>query len=533
MKRLFVILLVLCLLLCGCGEPEKAYTPTGDGLSYDDVDDSENAADQNDQVQELALIYYPDKSLNPFEATDYTNRTLFSLVYQSLFFVDREYNPVPILCKSYSVSSDLCSYNFVIEENAVYSDGSPVTAADVAKSLLTAWDSPYFSGRFTYFRSVVLEKNDTVTVNLTTPMENLPLLLDIPIVKQEELKADRPLGSGPYYYDDQAATLRLRRTKNWWCDGNTAATAAAIELQEAQSNPQIRDQFQFFGLSLVCADPGSDSYSDYRCDFELWDCENGIFLYLACNEESEALKSKELRAALTYAIDRDTIADEYYRGFALPTSLPTSPRFPYYQESLAEKYSYDPLKFANAVTSSGVYNEEVVFLVNSDDSLRVRVARAIVDMLADCGMTVTLNELPTDEYRDALKYKLYDLYLGQTKLSPNMDLSHFFSAGGKLNYGALDDANAYTLCLSALENHGNYYTLYKTVMDEGLLCPILVRSYAIYATRGTITALTPSRDCVFYYTIGKTLEDVETPWAPIPEETEEETEETTDETQAD
>ncbi len=517
MKRLFLILLALCLLLCGCGD-KKAYMPTGDGLSYEeDSDDAVNPADQDAPVQELALIYYPNKSLNPLEATDYTNRTLFSLVYQSLFFVDRDYNAIPILCKSYSVSPDLCSYNFVIEDKATYSDGTPVTAADVANSLLTAWDSAYYSGRFTHFRSVVLESNGTVTVNLTTPYENLPLLLNIPIIKQEELKADRPLGSGPYYYDDQAATLRMRRTKNWWCNADTAATATVIELQEAESNTQIRDQFQFFGLSLVCADPGSDSYADYRCDFELWDCENGMFLYLACNEDSEAMKSKELRAALTYAIDRESIAEEFYRGFGLPTTLPASPRFPYYQESLAEKYSYDPLKFADAVSASGVYNYEVTFLVNSDDTLRVRAARSISEMLADCGMTVIMKEVPTEDYVQALKLKEYDIYLGQTKLSPNMDLSHFFSASGKLNYGALDDANAYTLCLSALENRGNYYTLYKTIMDEGLLCPILFRSYAVYATRGTITALTPSRDSVFFYTIGKTAEDIKTQWAVIPE----------------
>lgn len=521
MKRFFLLLLV-AFILCGCGTSEKAYVPTGDGLSYSNSDDAPAVPSHKEEaVQELALIYYPEKSLNPFSATDYTNRTIFSLIYQGLFTVDRNYNAVPILCKSYSVSPDLCSYNFVIDDRATYSDGSQVTAADVANSLLTAWDSPYFSGRFTHFRSVVLEDNGSVTINLTTPYEELPLLLDIPIVKQEELESTRPLGSGPYYYDDQAATLRLRKVQKWWCHADLAATAPAIELQEAESNNQIRDQFQFFGLSLVCADPGSDSYADYRCDFELWDCENGIFLYLACNEDSEALKSKELRAALTYAIDREGIAEEYYRGFALPASLPASPRFPYYPENLAEKYSYDPLKFADAVSSSGVYNYEVVFLVNSDDSLRVRTARAIAQMLGECGMTVVMKEVPAEDYQQALKLKEYDLYIGQTKLSPNMDLTHFFSASGKLNYGALDDANAYTLCLSALENHGNYYTLYKTVMDEGLLCPILFRSYAIYATRGTITTLTPSRDNVFGYSIGKTLEEIETDWVTIPEGTDE------------
>ena len=43
-------------------------------------------------------------------------------------------------------------------------------------------------------------------------------------------------------------------------------------------------------------------------------------------------------------------------------------------------------------------------------------------------------------------------------------------------------------------------------MDNGLLCPILTGSYAVYATRGLLTDLTPSRDNVFYYSMGKTME---------------------------
>lgn len=508
MKKLAALMLAVLLLLSGCGSDKGAYVPTGDGLSYgEDYTGPVNEPQKETAVQELTLIYYPDQSLNPIKCTDYTNRALFTLVYQSLFAVDREYNVEPILCENYSVAPDMCSYNFTIDPKATFSDGTKVQAEDVAQSLLAAWDSSYYGGRFTHFRSVVLEEDGSVTVNLTTPYENLPLLLDIPIVKKAEVDADRPLGSGPYYLEDTGSSLRMRRRTNWWCSAEMAVTAPVIDLQEAESPTQIRDQFQFFGLSLVCADPGSDSYADYRCDFELWDCESGMFLFLACNEESEAMKDKNLRAALTYAIDRESVAEEFYRGFGVPASLPVSPMSPYYSQNLAEKYAYDPLKFADAVTASGVYNKEVVFLVNSDDSLRVRAARSIAEMLGECGMTVTMKEVSTADYYYALQMKEYDIYLGQTKLSPNMDLSHFFSADGALNYGALDDANAYALCKSALENHGNYYTLYKTVMDEGLLCPVLFRSYAVYATRGVLTSLEPTRDSIFYYSLGKTMEE--------------------------
>ena len=40
-----------------------------------------------------------------------------------------------------------------------------------------------------------------------------------------------------------------------------------------------------------------------------------------------------------------------------------------------------------------------------------------------------------------------------------------------------------------------------------MLCPILFRGYGVYAERGLLTDLTPARDSIFYYSIGKTIQD--------------------------
>ena len=128
-------------------------------------------------------------------------------------------------------------------------------------------------------------------------------------------------------------------------------------------------------------------------------------------------------------------------------------------------------------------------------------------MLNTCGLIVEVVSKSPDAYASLLEEGEYDLYLGQTKLSPNMDLTPFFSASGALNYGKIDDISVYNLCLQALENQGNYYTLHQTVMDDGYLCPILFRSYAVYAARGLMTQLQPARDNLFCYSIGRTLTD--------------------------
>ena len=506
MKRFLALMLCLCLLFAGCGKAKGQYTPTGDGLSYDeDYTGPQNKPQTEDTAQKLSLPYYADRSLNPYLCEDYTNRALLSLLFQSLFVTDRDYVTQPQLCKSYTVTPELKSYTFYLEA-ATFSDGTPLTAEDVIASLNAARASNFYAGRFLHITEIIPSADGGITFNTDTPMENLPLLLDIPIVKAAQVALDRPMGTGPYILYSAAGGESLRRRTDWWCNAELAITADTITLFSANSTTHIRDQFEFEDLSLVCADPGSDRYADYRCDYELWDCENGIFLYLTTSRNSTVFSNDAVRIALTHAIDRDMLVEDYYRGFARSASLPASPLFPYYSQNLADRYSYDSVKFLDAVKSAGMEGSTVVLLVNKTDSLRLRVARAISRMLTDCGLVVELKALSGTAYTDALKLRNFDLYLGQTRPSPNMDLSAFFETYGALSWGGVNDLGAYALSLQALENHGNYFTLHKQVMDQGLICPILFRSYSVYAIRGLLSSLTPARDSVFFYSTGKTLE---------------------------
>lgn len=517
MKRIFILLLCCGLtvsLFSGCKQAPNAYKPTGDALVMEDgtVNQSPNTSGPD---QELTLTYYPGTTLNPLKCNDYTNRTLFSLLYQGLFSVDRNYNTVPILCKEFKRSQDMKTYTFYLED-ATFSDETNVTAADVVATYLAAKGSPYYAGRFLHITDVFAGTDGGVVVTLNTPMENLPILLDIPILKAGEIDADQPYGTGPYYLDTTSGSGILRRRVSWWCTAEMAITAQTIGLVEAENNPQIRDQFEFFDLDLVCANPGSDHYADYRCDYELWDMENGGFLYLTCNMDSEIFSNADVRSKLTFAIDRETIAAENYRGFGLPASLPASPNSPYYSNIQAEKYAYDGgIVFSQAVLDAGFVGKELILLVNSDDTMRERIARFIADTLTDAGFVVTIKACSGNDYSYALRMREFDLFLGQTRLSPNMDLSAFFDTYGALSYGAINDVGLYALCGESLANHGNYYSLYQAVMDDGRLCPILFTGYAIYATRGLLTTLTPARDNVFFYTLNKTTDQILLPPDPV------------------
>ena len=95
MKRsLFIIFCLLICILAGCASDDTPYVPTGDGLTWDEAS-PDDTIDPNDvPEQELVLVYYPNKTMNPFTCTDFTNKALFSLIYQSLFVVDADYETV-------------------------------------------------------------------------------------------------------------------------------------------------------------------------------------------------------------------------------------------------------------------------------------------------------------------------------------------------------------------------------------------------------------------------------------------------------
>lgn len=515
MRKIIAMLLCLVLLAglftgCAAADDPQAYIPTGDALEREEEDTQEEwETEEEENEQSMSLAYYPDRSMNPLETADFTNRALMTLLYQGLFAVNREYEAIPILCKSYETSADMKTYVFHLDPKATFSDGTPVTVEDAVASLQRAEDTDYYTGRLRFVRNISATEDGALQIDLFHPLENLPLLLDIPIVKAEQVELPNPLGTGPYVLRGIGVNTYLSRRDDWWCKSkDLTLTAKKISLLQAESTTSIRDAFEFDDVGVVCTDPGSDRYVEYRCDYELWDCETGMFLYLGVNEDSDAFQSAEVRRALSKSINRDLLVDQYYQGFAASAALPVSPDSPYYVATLAQKYEYDPISAASAM--SAVKGQTVRLLVNQNDSFRVKVAQEIGRMLSANGLIVEVVSASSDGYRYAIRNGNYDLYLGQTRLSPNMDLSAFFSESGALNYGGIDNPGIYNLCLQALENQGNFYTLYQAIMDEAYLCPVLFRSYAVYAVRGLVTDLQPARDNLFCYSIGKTITEAYT-----------------------
>ncbi len=519
MRKRLSLLLVLSLLLSlfsGCGRDidNSGYTPTGDAILLEGME-PEDIEPPVEDTQELTLAYYPDRSLNPIFGSDYTNRVLMSLMYQGLFAVDNKKNPTPILCSRYQVSANSRNWTFYLEKGATFSDGTPLTAQDVVATYNQAKVNDYYKNRFFHFINIEVTEDGTgVLFQLDTPYENLPLLLDVPIVKASQVESELPLGTGPYQFVTTNSGATLERVASWWC-GNVKipATDQSIALVPVSSPAEVRDAFQFGDVSVVCANPMSDSFAEYRCDYELFEIESGYMLYIGCNiMYSEHFDDGTLRTFLSKGVNREALAKQIYGDMVETVTLPCPASSPYYNETLAKIGEYDPLAFIDHISRFKIPKDDdnadkkLTIVVNSSDSARVRLARQLAENLTEMGLPAATLECSPGKYKDVIYYQTFDVYLGMTRLSPNYDLTEYFRPYGEMGRGGLDNPNLYTMTLNALENEGNYYNLYKKLAEDGRIIPLMFGYYTVYARRGLIPDLAPSRDNVFYYALGKTMD---------------------------
>lgn len=583
MRRLIAAALIAASLLglfSGCGKKDDGvYEPTGDALLMEGQEPEVTIPD-DPALQSLTLAYAPKRSLNPLIGLNLSNRVLFSLIYQGLFAVDSRSNAYPILASGYKLSADRKTATVVINPLARFSDGSRVTPEDVYATYAAAKKSDYFGGHFSHIADFQVSGTDSITFYLDTPYENFPLLLDIPILKEGHDQDDFPVGTGPYVFhrttlnaltgeelqeeaepeeteapEETAAPedtpeetkapeptkaaapdtveasaeqidirydYSLRKSPNWWCEGKVTLPTQAdtISLIVADSQAEIRDNFQFHGLGMAAANPMTDSYAEYRCDYELWECENGVMLYLGVNVlYSDFFKNNNftLRRALTKAIDREYINNTFFNGKCQPTPIPTAPNSIFYSKSLAATYTYDPLGFVSDIGSFNFPRDDknqkkkLKLLVNADDSARLRTARYLAAQLTELGVETGVLEYGGTgkyTYNDILRAGTYDLYLGEVRLNPTYDLTEFFRSGGRLSWGGIVDGDILAMQREALADRGNYYNLNKLVADDGKIIPILFGTTCIYANRGSLLDQSPSRDNAFFYHLGKTLADV-------------------------
>ncbi len=154
----------------------------------------------------------PVRFINPLLAISQADQDLTALVYSGLMRTLPDGTVVPDLAEGYSISTDGRTYTFALRPDAVFHDGTKITAADVIFTIKVALDERINSPRRADWTGVTLSAPDAKTVVFTLPHAYAPFIDNATLgilpehlwktISPEEFPFNslntNPIGSGPY-----------------------------------------------------------------------------------------------------------------------------------------------------------------------------------------------------------------------------------------------------------------------------------------------------------------------------------------------
>ncbi|HEX6932121.1 MAG TPA: ABC transporter substrate-binding protein [Streptosporangiaceae bacterium] len=282
------------------------------------------------------------QSMNATTVFDNNSIWIFEQIFQTLYTVTNDGKGVrPYLATSYTMSKDKKTYTFKLRHGVKFSNGKPMTSADVKFSIdqnrkaTQGW--AYLDSAI---KSVDAPSPDTVVIHLKFPWA--PLLADLSIFangivpnnyggKTETEFYNAPIGTGPFKwgYWHKGAALKLVKNPLYWQKGlpylnsitwTDVPNDNTRELQLKGGQAQI-DQFPAW--STV-----SSLKSTSGVNMHLFNSTQTN--YLAFNELHKPFQDVHVRRAISLAIDRNALVKAILFGNGKPANSLFPPQVPFY-----------------------------------------------------------------------------------------------------------------------------------------------------------------------------------------------------------
>ncbi|MDI9896878.1 ABC transporter substrate-binding protein [Rhodococcus sp. IEGM 1381] len=287
-------------------------------------------------VVNTSFVY---KTLDPARAYEQTGYLSVHSLYSTLLTFEGAdiTTPVPDLAESFEANADNTAFTFTLRDNAVFSDGSPVTSEDVLFSLdrmlnIKGSASGFFAGL-----TFAAPDERTVTITSEIPRPTLVTLLAMPaasIVNSEVAQANgasaapdaatadtaqsfldsESAGSGPYIVDrnDPGNEIVLTANENYWGE-KPEFTRVVIRNTDIQNQKLTMTRSTSPELSLDLTGNLLDGLPESLTVSELQD--TMYYAYANTNPAvSEITSNPAFATAFKAALDYEGIAGLYGRG---------------------------------------------------------------------------------------------------------------------------------------------------------------------------------------------------------------------------
>jgi peptide/nickel transport system substrate-binding protein len=423
-------------------------------------------------------MWSPPNNFNPLNSDSSYGQFVIDIVFDSLTKFNDDVQFAPRLADSWDINEDSTEFTFHLNPDAVWHDGTPVTAADVEYTIWAISDPEIPTNRganISFLKGLDGSKRpegvDTVegveviddhTIKLTTnnPVDPLALLEQIGnqvwIIPKHILEDVAPadfdtqdfwlnptVGSGAFkfvrYETDQF--IELERNDDYYMGKphldrviisivTPATMVAQLEKGEVDISAAggigdipLDDWDRVQALSNVTA----SSYQD-----------NG-YQYMIINGNPDLpWADKRIRQALAYGVNRQLIVDSLLKGQGVVANGPIVPVTFYYNPEIEGQYPYDPDKAKELLTEAGWdFNSEVTLLVPIGNTVRELSADIIQANLAEIGVKVSIEKMDFPTLISRFQAGDFDLGLVGWGGTLDPDVRSQYQTGGQYNFGQM------------------------------------------------------------------------------------------------
>jgi len=378
----------------------------------------------------------PALTMDPHATNDFVTTAIFRQVYDSLVGLSLDMEIVPGIAESWEYLGDN-TWRFQIREGVVFHDGRPLTAADVAFSIMRQKDSRFYTALFGGIEEAVAVDDYTVDVISSAPDPILPRKMTrLFIMSQSWLEENDSLeipdlgaegaegftvrnanGTGPMMlteHNPQVITSFVRN-ENYWGDfpGNvTEANYTPIGSAPTRVAALLSGEVQLITdlpLQDIERIEGSEGFEVVQTPQFLWmqlemDGTRDVALDTWNNDEtpieSNPFADTRVRQAIAHAIDAQLIVDRVMRGNARVVGIASAPGLGGYQEDLDVHWEFDPER-SRALLAEAGYPDGFITQLNCPLERYVNTeetCRAVASMLDRIGIEVRVNGMVWPEF---------------------------------------------------------------------------------------------------------------------------------------
>ena len=317
-------------------------------------------------------------------------------VVEGLYGIDfHDYSTFNELATGDPTKVDDTTFEISIRADAKFSDGNPVTAADVAESFNKAnAEGNIYVAMLTPIASVEAKDDSTVTVKTTVPnfsllKERLAIVRVVPATSTKEEMTAKPIGSGPWMYDaisDNSVDLVPNPNYN----GEHAAKDEKIHydvLKDATARVTAQQEGTTLVMEMVTAD-AVDQLEAAGCQID--NVQGFGTRFIMFDVAKAPWDNVKVRQAVMYALNYDQMIQNAFAGLAAAPSCYLPENYTNYHEA-SVVYTYDPDKAKALLDESGITPGAVELRITDNEQV-IAMATQVKEDLDALGFNVTIKQ---------------------------------------------------------------------------------------------------------------------------------------------